>query len=307
VKPVNGGLMMRGPTPPPASLDSVIHGYIIEARWDVLQPTQDGPLDTSVIDQAVAAVRAWNAANPGNPRGLRLRVESGVYAPSWVKAMSGGPVRVSSPAGDTGTVPRWWTEPVEDAYGAFVSRLAAYTDPIPEIREVTVGATMEFFGEIFIRFPQQNAAALTAAGFTQAADIAALESSFRAYLAFKHTTTQIDLNAYQQVNGGGSLTVTQQLMEYALGLGLAHVQFANASLNMSGNDALYALMQQYGPRGDGAATITFQTLPEVGDVTAVLARALSFGATSVELPTNPGTAASLAPFDGALRSALQTR
>jgi hypothetical protein len=184
VKTVNSGLLERGPTPPPSSLASVVPGYIIEAHWNTLQPTATGPLATTVIDRAVAAVRYWNVANPSNPRALRLRIESGVYAPNWVKAMSGGPVTVKSPSSSTGTVARWWTAPVEAAYTAFVAKLAAYVDPIPEIREVTVGATMEFFGEIFIRFAPQNAAALTAAGYTQAADIAAMEASFRAHLAF---------------------------------------------------------------------------------------------------------------------------
>jgi hypothetical protein len=202
VKSVNLGLLERGPAPPPASLASVVTGYIVEGRWNRLQPTAGGPLITTTIDRAVAAVRAWNAANPTNQRGLRLRIESGIYAPDWVKALSGGPVAVTSASGSTGTVPRWWTQPVEDAYTAFIAELAAYTDTIPEIREVTVGETMEFFGEIFIRFPGQNAAALTAAGFTQAADLAAMESSFRAHLAFQHTTTQIDVNAYQQLTGG---------------------------------------------------------------------------------------------------------
>jgi hypothetical protein len=300
VKPVNVGLLERGPAPPPLSLAGVVDGYIIEGHWDTLQPTANGPLVTTVIDRAVAAVREWNAANPNDQRGLRLRVESGIYAPDWVKAMSGGPVTVTSPTGETGTVSRWWTAPVEAAYTAFIAKLAAYTDSIPEIREVTVGATMEFFGEIFIRFPAQNAAALTAAGYTQAADIAAMESSFRAHLAFQHTTTQIDVNDYQELTGGGSLAVTQQLMNYALGIGLVHVQFANASLTTTGNTSLYALMQSYGPKGSNQAGITFQTMPTVPNVTQVIDRALTFGATSIELPSDPGTALMLGPLERAL-------
>jgi hypothetical protein len=301
VKAVNMGLLERGPAPPPASLSSVVDGYIIEGQWSRLEPTANGALVTTNIDKAVAAVRAWNAANPNNQRGLRLRVESGVDAPDWVKALSGGPVSLTAPSGARGTVPRWWTQPVEDAYTGFIARLAAYTDTIPEIREVTVGATMEFFGEIFVRFPSaQNAANLTAAGFTQAADIAAMESSFQANLAFTHTTTQIDVNAYQQLSGGGSLAITQQLMTYALSIGLVHVQFANASLNTTGNTPLYALMQSYGPLGSNQASITFQSMPNVSSPSAVINRAVSYGATSIELPANPGTASVLLPFERAL-------
>lgn len=300
-RPVNRGLLMRGPTPPPADLSSVVHGYIIEGQWDVLQPKKDEPIVTASIDSAVAAVRAWNKANPKNPQGLRLRIEAGIHAPSWVNAMAGGPVAVSSPSGETGTVPRWWTEPVQDAYTSFVADVAAYVDPIAEVREVTVGLTMEFYGELFIRFPAQNAAALEAAGFTQALDIAAMESSFRAHLAFKHAVTQIDVNAYEELNGGNALTVTQQLMDYALGLGLPAVQFANASLTDTGNDSLYALMEEYGPEGSKKAAITFQTMPTVGNVATVIDRAIAVGATSVEIPTSPGTASVLAPLDEALQ------
>ena len=304
VKTVNSGLLERGPTPPPSSLASVVSGYIIEAHWNTLQPTATGPLATTVIDRAVAAVRYWNVANPSNPRALRLRIESGVYAPNWVKAMSGGPVTVKSLSGSTGTVARWWTVPVEAAYTALVAKLAAYVDPIPEIREVTVGATMEFFGEIFIRFAPQNAAALTAAGNTQAADIAAMEASFRAHLAFQHTTTQIDVNGYQELDGGNSLAITQQLMTYALSIGLAHVQFANASLTTAGNTPLYALMQSYGPKGSKQASVTFQTMPTVPSVTQVVNRAVTYGATSIELPSNPGTASTLAPLEKALDAGM---
>jgi hypothetical protein len=301
-RPVNRGLLMRGPTPPPQALASVVHGYIIEGQWDALEPTKGAPITTTNIDSAVSAVRAWNQANPTNRRGLRLRVEAGIHAPSWVKTMAGGPVAVKSPSGNTGTVPRWWTTAVQDAYGSFITELAAYVDSIAEIHEVTVGLTMEFFGEIFIRFPSENAAALEAAGLTQALDLAAMESSFRAHRAFKHAVTQIDVNAYEQLSGGNSLTITNQMMTYALGLGLPKVQFANASLSDTGNDSLYALMKQYGPKGSQTAAITFQTMPTVGDITTVIDRAISFGATSVEIPSNPGSASVLAPLDQSLRN-----
>ena len=146
----------------------------------------------------------------------------------------------------------------------------------------------------------QNAAALTGAGFTQAADLAAMESSFRAHLAFQHTTTQIDVNACPAVQGGDSSRSPQQLMNYAVSIGLVHVQFANASLTSNGNTPLYALMQSYGPKGSNQASITFQTMPTVPSAKQVIARALTYGATSVELPRNPGSASSLKPLELAL-------
>jgi hypothetical protein len=71
---------------------------------------------------------------------------------------------------------------------------------------------------------------------------------------------------------------------------------------VSGNGPLFTLMQGYGPMGSGQASLTFQSMPNVSSVTQVLQRALSYGASSLELPANPGSAASLAPFETALDS-----
>ena len=119
-----------------------------------------------------------------------------------------------------------------------------------------------------------------------------------------YTTTQIDVNGYQELTGGNSLPVTQELMTYALSIGLAHVQFANASLTSAGNTPLYALMQSYGPKGSNQASVTFQTMPTVPSVTQVITRAVTYGATSIELPSNPGSATTLAPLEKALDAGL---
>ncbi len=293
------GLLMRGPTPPPASLQSVVHDYIIEAHWDTFQPAPGGAISAGAIYTAVAKVHAFNAANPGNPQSLRLRIEAGIHAPAWVKAMDGGPVAVSSPGGAKGTIPRYWYPDVQAAYASFVAKLAAIVDPIPEIREVTVGLTMLFFGEVFIRFPNQNAKALQAAGFTQTADLNAMRAMLRAHSVFRHTLTMLDVNAYQQLSGGGSLTITKQMMDYALTV-VHGVEFTNASLTDSGNGTLYSLMQSYGPRGAGLAAISFQTMPTVGSISTVLGRAVSYGATSVELPGGV-SASQVASYDTLLK------
>lgn len=290
---------MRGPSPPPAGLQAVVHEYIIEAHWDAFQPARGGPIVSTAIDRAVAAVRAFNRAHPTNPQSLRLRVEAGIHSPSWVKALDGGPVSVKSPSGSTGTVPRWWYPDVQAAYAVFIAKLAAYVDPIPEVREVTVGLTMLFFGEVFIRFPTQNAAALAAAGLTPSLDVAAIKAMLNAHRVFTHTLTMLDVNAYQ-TSAGGNLAITKQVMDYAVAV-LHGVEFTNASLATSGNGTLYSLMAGYGPRGTGRAAISFQTMPTVSSVITVLARAVSYGASSVELPSGV-TAVQIATYDFLLRA-----
>src|SRR5207248_1155998 len=96
------------------------------------------------------------------------------------------------------------------------------------------------------------------------------------------------------------LAITQQLMDYAAS-NLRGVEFTNASLSDSGNSSLYNLMQSYGPKGRGVAAISFQTMPTVANIGNVLSRAVSYGATSVELPSGV-TVSQVAPYDLQLKA-----
>lgn len=300
---VNTGLMMRSPSPPPANLDEYVDGYIIEAAWNVMQPSQNAFVTTR-IDKAVSAVRSWNAANPTNKRGLRLRITAGFNTPSWALNLGGAAVRLCSQSGTCGLVPRWWTAPVQSAYAAFTARLATYVNSIPEIREVTVGLTMVRWGEVMVRFPTVagNAAAYAAAGYTEALDIAAMKSEIDDGRAF-NAVTQVDVADYQTPSSGQDINVSKEIMDYAVAT-LPHVQFANASITQSPgqNAAIFSLMQTYGPRGSKAASITFQTYPTLSSVTQTLARAVSYGACSVEMPQNGVTPSIAATYDSQLRA-----
>jgi hypothetical protein len=300
---INTGLLMRDPSPPPTALIPYVHGYIIEARWNVLQPAP-GTLVTTRIDRAVAAVRKWNAAHPTNPRGLRLRITAGFNTPPWALTLGGAAVHLCSQSGACGLVPRWWTAPVEAAYAKFTQRLAAYVNPIPEIREVTVGLTMVRYGEIMVRFPKAagNSAAYTAAGYTETQDIAAMKAEINDAKAFT-AVTQIDVDDYQTPTNGQDLSISKEIMDYAIAH-LARVQFANASITQSPtqNAAIFTLMKSYGPLGSNTASITFQTYPVLGSVSGTLNRALSFGACSVELPIGLDNPTVVGPFDTLFRA-----
>jgi hypothetical protein len=300
---VNTGLMMRSGSPPPSSLDEYVNGYIIEAAWNVLQPSQ-GAFVTTRIDKAVSAVRAWNAANPSNTRGLRLRITAGFNTPSWALNLGGPAVHLCSNSGTCGNAPRWWTAPVQAAYASYTARLAAYVNQIPEVREVTVGLTMVRFGEVMVRFPTAagNAHAYAAAGYTEALDIAAMKAEVNDGGAF-NAVTQVDVADYQTPSSGQDINVSKEIMDYAVAT-LPHVQFANASITQtpSQNAAIFALMQTYGARGSMTATITFQTYPTLSSVTATLARAVAFGACSVEMPQNGVSPSIAATYDTQLRA-----
>jgi hypothetical protein len=301
---VNTGLLMRSPSQPPANLTPYVDGSIVEAAWNVMQPSQNGALATTRIDKAVAAARKWNAANPNNQRGLRLRITAGFNTPSWALNLGGAAVHLCSQSGNCGLVSRWWTAPVQAAYAAYTQKLAAYVNNIPEIREVTVGLTMVRWGEVMVRFPTAagNAAAYAKSGYTEALDIAAMKAEINDGKAF-NATTQVDVADYQTPSNGQDISVSKEIMDYAVAT-LPHVQFANASItqNPGQNAAIFSLMQTYGAKGNLTASITFQTYPTLSSVSATLARAVGYGACSVEMPQSGVTPSMASVYDSQLRA-----
>lgn len=301
---VNSGLMMRNGQAPPSNLYPYVHGYIIPADWSVIQPTSATSFVTTQIDKEVAAVRAWNAANPSSPRGLRLRITAGWDTPAWALNLGGPSVRICDPQGRCGNVPRWWTAPVQAAYKAFVDRLAAYVNPIPEIREVTEGLTVTEFGEIMVRHYNtgNNAAAYAAAGFTEALDITAMKAEVDDAKAFT-AIDQMDVADYESPTGQ-AIAISKEIMDYAVLTQPGRMQFANANITQDPlhNAAIHNLMKSYGPLGNHSAMITFQTYPTLTSVSQTLQNAVSLGACSVELPPGTINPAVVGPYDAMLRA-----
>ena len=301
---VNAGLMIRNGQAPPTVLSAYVHGYIIPARWNVIQPTSSSSFVTTQIDKEVAAVRAWNTANPSNPRGLRLRITAGWDTPAWAMNLGGPAVRNCDPQGRCGYVPRWWTAPVQAAYKAFVDRLAAYVNPLPEIREVTEGLAVTEFGETMVRHPNtgHNASAYAAGGYTVALDIAAMKLGVDDAAAFT-ATNQMDVADFESPTGQ-NIAISKEIMDYAVLTQPGHIQFANANITQdpTHNAAIFALMKTYGPLGNHTATITFQTYPQLTSVAQTLQNAVNIGACSVELPPGTVNPAVVAPYDAMLQA-----
>lgn len=271
----------------------------------------------------------------GQPQGLRIRIETGQYAPPWT-AGTASLVNIQDNQNPPNkfTVPPWWNTGVQSLlgisnlgtvmfyYANFMSGLANLALPLsggtvdtcPEIREVTVGATMDKTGEVMFRYSgtATNNANYVAGGFTGTKDrLAMLQQSQIHAAVFLNTITQIDCNIYDDVGGSfpPGITTDQQftddILDFTMGVGAYSSVIAqglcltNASLQMSGNGPLYADMQNRGPAGTGDAArngkcaISFQTYQEPtvnsGNVGAVLARASGFGATSVEIISKTAT------------------
>jgi hypothetical protein len=160
-----------------------------------------------------------------------------------------------------------------------VRHIAAYVNAIAEIREFTVGLTM-------VRFSTagNSRVAYAAAGYTEAPAIAAMKAEINDGRAF-HAVTQVDLADYQTFSSGQNISVSKEIMDYAVA-NFRTCSSPNASINQSPGQkaAILSLMQTSGARGNMRASITFQPVPTLSSITATLGRAVAYGACSVEMP-----------------------
>ncbi len=295
LKPELSGLLDRQHAPS-GQLAPDLGGWVVNVTWASLQPTQGGPIAANnAIDQALALIRT-NATYAHLH--LRLRVTAGVGAPDWVKTLGGAPVYIYNTQDSVGgTVPRFWTAPVEQAYANLQVSLAAKYDSAPEIQDVSITGCMTVYAEPLIR---ETSSALTihnlvAAGYTVAADEHCQDAEITAHGAWTHTHSSLAFNPYQVVNADGSSGVdeafTQALMGYCrqtLGarcvLGNDSIRTPNTTLGPN-YPAMYAAIQAAGP----ASFFQTATPAKVGNLQLTILWAISQGARDVELPSGYGT------------------
>ena len=293
VKPVIRGLIDRQ-GPPPKSMLSVVHAYVVKVNWSALQPTAFGPIAANnAIDQAIARVAQPDYAAVGMV--LKLRVFAGVDAPAWAKSLGGAAVPYinnqdnGSVAG--GSIGRFWTPEFGRAYADLEAKLAAKYDGVAAIREVTVARCSTIFDEPFVRQfgDPRNVAGMTAAGYTTALDQKCISDSIAEHAVWKHTTSDVDFSPLPTITDPGAtrdLAYTTSVMTQCrqiLGTrcGLENNALSVDKLNNSEFVQLYAAMTKLGP------PIIMQTAARsrLGDPSAVLPEAVKIGANSVELPS----------------------
>jgi hypothetical protein len=311
LKPVLRGLLDRSGLPPSSYVGSLA-GYVVNVDWSQLQPTSGATIaPNNPIDQAIAQVRALNAAGHTH-LGLKIRLYSGIWAPGWVKSLGGSPISITNPqSGQTGTIGRFWTDLFGDAYDRLETLLAAEYDQVPEVREITISRCTTFYDEPFIRdiSDPSTVSALIAAGYTLAADQTCQEQEIAAATVWQHTHSDLAFNPYQVINPDGTTSTdepfTNQMMLYCRQvLGPACV-LENNSLRippLPSYQAMYAEMQSLGQ------PIAFQTAAEqrIGNLQSTLEYAVTLGANSVELPggyEGLGAPAQFATTNDALASA----
>jgi fibronectin type 3 domain-containing protein len=304
----------------------VVNGYVVQANWADLQPTQGGPITANnAIDQAIADARARNAQNRGSsaqpPISLKLRVFAGDEAPEWAKNLDGPPVSVkdAGPSGVYQTVGRFWTANFAAAYQDFMTKLAALYDGVPEVRDVVISRCTLTTAEPFLRMTSDQTSVnnLIAAGFTTAADHTCHQQQVDVHNAvWQRTTSSLAFTPYQQINSTGKTKVdetwTETMIDYCRQqLGSRCVLESNSIKDPSvprgpSYGTMYDKIKATGP------PIAYQTASPNNGLTSLcntLGWAVSQGTGAVELPQvydNDGvsTPAGMSSYDKALEGAL---
>lgn len=311
VKPPVRGLLDRQRYPRSSVLPA-IHAFVVNVPWSALQPTSNGPIvRPNAIDTALAKAKAAGMT-------VKLRVSGGIDAPAWVKSLGGAPVtmyytsnNLKSAGAVAGTVPRFWTKPVMDAYAGLQAKLAAIYDSVPQVGEVTVSGCSTIYNETYLRnaMDPRNVHNLLGAGFTRTADEACHEAQLRAHLVWKATRSGVAFNAYQSIDASGRVRpdlayTLSQMTECRTVLGarcvLENFSLSSSRLSDPTYQAIYRQMQTLG------APFAFQTASaaRIGDYRSVLDYAVRVGAENVELPYGYQSwpLATLKHYDSVLRA-----
>jgi hypothetical protein len=269
-------------------------GIVINAAWNQLAPTADGPLDFSSIDAALADVRAYNANNPTAPIGVKLRVYAGDTAPDWAKAIDGGPVTIYRNQAGCSTYPtpcpitvgKYWTAEFIAAWRSLQASLAARYDDEPLIRQVAVTSCAPQTDEPFVPSAETDAKSnLSDAGYTDEAEKACLSGAIDDYAGWTRTLIDYTFNPFYKIGGGTDTDFTISVMEACRSAVGARCVLDNHALGwpLADTDPLKPVYDELQSLG---GPINFQTQAPKGmqcQWTATVALGVSVGARAIEI------------------------
>lgn len=254
-------------------------GYVVDLDWVDLQATAHGPIiQNSRLLNAIQSVRAFNAAHSSQPpRGLKLRTGAAAGAPADVKSIGGGPYKVTDPVPPvvSAEVGEFWVAAYQSAYTDFQTKLAAWLDPIPEVREVTMGLPALIYEEPFLRYSTN---VLAKGHWNVTVDQKSFTAMLQAHTAWKTTRQDLAYNPYSAP--GGDPNWTQTFLSTARAMFGAQLVNGNNSIEASSvNSAMYQAIESAGP------PIYFQLAgaKKRGDPAKAFDFAVSHGANSVEI------------------------
>jgi hypothetical protein len=281
--------------PPTSTYKGVINGYVVEVSWASLQPTPGGPIvHPNAIDNAIKYAAASNLT-------LKLRVASGLEAPTWAKTLDGAPITIKYTAATkgkagvpAGTIGRFWTAKFGAAYQDLQNKLAAAYDNVPQIRETDITRCATIFEETYLRNTKlaENATTLLRAGFTRAQDDVCHTQQIQAHQVWRHTRSDLSFNAYQAISADGSvksdLAYTLSQMDYCRSVLGIRCVLSNHSLSSSrisdkADSAIWGKMKAM--LSSGSFALQTATAAKIGDWSYAIGWAITNGASSIELPT----------------------
>jgi hypothetical protein len=273
---------------PPMAPLTYSTGYVVNVRWDQLQSGPDSALIAdNPIDQAIAAAATWNAGNPNDQRGLRIRLFTSSNSPvgngdAWPQSLGGAPISVTEPAfGFNCDVGHYWTKAYESALAELQAKLAAKYDGNGVVREVVTGGASLCYPEPFLRYSWTS---LTAAGDTLARDEASVKQEIAAYRIWKHVLVGMAFNPYDATGSSGLTFTVQEMVAFRKAFGTQGV-LMNDSLRASYATGTGNYQTMYAHMAAEGAPIAFQVavLLKMGDAATTFNFACSLGADSVEI------------------------
>jgi hypothetical protein len=170
--------------------ESYLNAQTFEIDWRNIEPSQNS-YNWQPIDDAISAVA-------GRGMRMRLKVEAGVYAPDWAKALGGAAVpfdNINTYLGGDQTVPRYWTSAFKSAYDSFMGAMAARYDNNPTVGEVEACGTALDSCESFLIFASDktsdgvtNGKHLFDAGFNDALHMQSIQDDLNYMTSVWHKT-----------------------------------------------------------------------------------------------------------------------
>lgn len=278
---------------------SAFAGIVINQSWAQLEPTE-GTYDFTPLTDSLAAVAAYNVANPATPLKVKLRIFAGFAAPNWAKSLDGAPIAVAAGTnGASGTLGRFWLSDYETQWTDFQTALAGAEDTNPLISETAVTSCSTSTAEPFI-MDANVFDALLAVGWTNADQQQCLSEAMSNYASWHETAIDFTFNTYDDVSPTGSRSADQAFSTSVM-QGCADSEVTGAlpecimdnhgltDTIMSGQAGLYAEMNALYAQFGGHVPVEFQTdSPNGFNLCSAVDIALAQHAQSIEL-WPPGT------------------
>ncbi len=259
----------------------VYAGVVILAQWKQLE-SERGKFDFSMIEDALANIRKYNAANPKKPLVGKLRVFAALGTPEWVKTLDGEPFTMTDKRGTT-TMGHFWAKGYGDAWRELQAALAARYDSDPLMGEVAVSSCSSTTAEPFIIFlTPENMPALHKAGYSDAAMKSCLMRAIDDYAVWKNTPLDYTFNEFRNSDSGRPVVDPEfapKVMEAFRAKYGSRGVIANHGLNVQlrpGAVRTYEVIKKLGP------PIEFQTVAPNVDWNPTVAKGLTYRPTEIE-------------------------